>query len=168
HTEYGRAQAFSPALNRLVIATTALRDTAIQDVAAQLSTSFQRRFPVEIRFWSDIEDLLGSHSRIASRYYPEHFASSNCLDEGSDGELRIAMTLPNWHERIGLFFSHADFTGVAGNRLYSIRAIVSELIDNALAQDKGQATRVTIELSGNRLQLRDDGQVFDAMTSPVE
>jgi cellulose biosynthesis protein BcsQ len=73
--EIEQARGFRPQLKRLVIATTAPRDAALQEKVRAIDEAERREgsFPVVILFWEDIVSLLGDFPELAQKYYPQFF-----------------------------------------------------------------------------------------------
>jgi hypothetical protein len=166
--EHEISKRFKPALWKLYIATTCPRDTAVQDLAARISGAFQRRHPVEVQFWDDLEDLLDRHPPIAKRFYPESFGPDAVLSVSDAGDPSITIERDNWDTQLELFLRHSRFCSVAGSQFYSLTTIVSELIDNAFSPNKGAATRVIVELVGDVLSIKDDGTEFDCVSETID
>lgn len=166
--EQEKSRRFDPALTRLIIATTCKKDKKVQDMAVQISTSFQSRHPVEVKFWSDIETLLEAHSDVAGRFYPERFAAGTALIENSNGNLEVTMDAKGWRERLAHLLTHPVFVTLAGGQLHALRTILCELIENALNRGKGGASRVIVELLDRNLSIRDDGATFDSLNASID
>ena len=73
-----RARQFSPPIQRLIFATSAPRDAAVQRVARKLSKENIARgwFAVDVLGWEDLEDRLTSYPDLLTRYYPQLFGDS--------------------------------------------------------------------------------------------
>ena len=73
--EIVKAERFSSPLNEYIIATTALRDTKLQDFVRSLNEKrrLENKFPVYIVFWEDIcSDLADTNNRdLLKKYYFE-------------------------------------------------------------------------------------------------
>lgn len=162
--EHEKSKRFHSPLTKLLIVTTCIRDRKILDIAATISGSFQRKHPVEVLFWDDIERYLDNHPSIANRFYPEFFPPESSLNETRDGDLNITLQRTDWQQRLELFFRHDSFRSMAGAQLESLMLIASELIDNAFHPNKGCATRGAIKLTGNVLSVRDNGVPFDSVS----
>jgi tetratricopeptide (TPR) repeat protein len=69
--EVKNARAFQPPLAQFIIATTAPRDTRLQEEARKISDRHSRRggFSVHVYAWDDIVELLAKHKRLAMHYY---------------------------------------------------------------------------------------------------
>jgi hypothetical protein len=158
---------FKPPLVQLLIMTTCARDKNVQELAAKISTSFQRGHAVEVLFWDDIEGWLDQFPTVANRFYPEMFPPASSLNETADGDLNITLQASDWDERLGLLFSHQVFRTAAGSQLSSLMAIASETVDNLLHASKGKASRVMVSLAGPLLVIRDDGVPFDSVNTQI-
>lgn len=166
--EYEKSCKFNGGLEKLYIATTCQKDTKIQDRARLISESWQRKHPVEVLFWDDVEDLLERHPSVANRFYPDAFAPSNCLNESEDGEVNVTLQARDWEQRLSLLFSHPIFITSAGSYAGDLMTIVSELVDNLFHKAKGCANRVKISLAGRFLDVSDDGVMFDSVNAQIE
>jgi len=71
--EVVKAERFTPAIKDLIFATTAPRDTRLQEYARSLSKTRADRgvFTVHVLAWEDIQSLLAEHPSIIERFYPE-------------------------------------------------------------------------------------------------
>jgi Restriction endonuclease len=149
---------FSSGLEKLWVATTCPTDATVQDLASAISSSFQRRNPVEVLFWEEIEEMLDRYDQVANRFYPEFFPDEKSLNEADDGDLLVTLTENGWDVRLERLFRHRGFVAATSNQRVSLMTIVSELIDNAFSRAKGGASRVHVALLGSVLSVSDDGQ----------
>ena len=71
--EVAKAERFAPAIKDLTFATTAPRDTHLQEHARKLSVARagNGRFTVHVLAWEDIQSLLAEHPSVIGRFYPE-------------------------------------------------------------------------------------------------
>lgn len=71
--EIAKAEAFAPALQHWVLATTAPADAELQRVAREISVERERqgKFTVTVLGWSEIESLLCDHPEVLKLHYPE-------------------------------------------------------------------------------------------------
>jgi hypothetical protein len=71
--EIAKAEAFTPALQHWVLATTAPADAELQRVAREVSVARERqgKFTVTVLGWSEIENLLCDHPEVLKLHYPE-------------------------------------------------------------------------------------------------
>jgi hypothetical protein len=73
--EVGSAREFQPTLGRFLIATTAPRDSRLQE-AVRLIDEAERAagsFSVTVFFWEDIVSSLGLYPELLSKYYPQFY-----------------------------------------------------------------------------------------------
>jgi hypothetical protein len=161
--EYDKSCLYPGRLQRLWIITTSPRDARVQDLCETISTSWQRRHPVEALFWEDVEDLLDRHPQIAAQYYPEAFAPQSSILYQEGGGLRITLEKANWEERLRFYFNHEALVAAAKDQRQNLMLIASELVDNAFHNGKGKAATVRLALHGQTLLLTDDGASFNAM-----
>ncbi len=70
--EVAEARAFEPRLQRLIVATTAKRDTGAQELVREISDAEVAResFPVSLWAWDDIADEIVKYRDLFRRYYP--------------------------------------------------------------------------------------------------
>ena len=70
--ECRKARALKPALTRLVLATTAPRDTQVQDAAAAITERHRaevpQRFEVQVMAWDDLVELAQKHPQVHIRW----------------------------------------------------------------------------------------------------
>jgi tetratricopeptide (TPR) repeat protein len=73
--EISQALNFKPPLKRLVIATTGLTDSKIQETARLISgeNKKQNLFSVDIFSWAEINKLLGDYPELQKKHYPQFF-----------------------------------------------------------------------------------------------
>lgn len=71
--EITKAEAFTPALQHWVLATTAPADADLQRVAREVSVERERQgqFTITVLGWSEIENLLCDYPEVLERSYPE-------------------------------------------------------------------------------------------------
>ncbi|MBD1827470.1 restriction endonuclease [Microcoleus vaginatus GB1-A2] len=87
--EIVKAECFSPPLSEYIIATTASRDTKLQDFVRSLNEErgLENKFPVYIVFWEDIcNDLADPNNRdLLKKHYSsnwkEIFSEEKCISE---------------------------------------------------------------------------------------
>jgi hypothetical protein len=81
--EVAEAKFFEPALARLIIATTAPQDAALQQYARELSEQHARAglFPVAVLAWPEIKARLAKHEKVLARFYPGASSSSRQIKE---------------------------------------------------------------------------------------
>ncbi len=68
------AKKFEPKLSRFIIATTARRDSKIQQFVAKITEEHSKSglFSVQVYSWDDIQDLLEKYPEVLKRYYPNY------------------------------------------------------------------------------------------------
>ena len=76
--ECQKAKKFQPKLKKLIFATTAPRDSKIQELARLITGEHKKRrlFEVQVYSWQDVLSLLQNHQEIAKSYYPDFFGPS--------------------------------------------------------------------------------------------
>lgn len=124
-----KAQQFSPALDLLIIATTARIDTKLQDHIIKLNADKTLPFSLQIWFWDDINrDINRFQSVMASSYetFRNHFGKSELQNHLA--AVRVAFDRPAFTEDFLLERSYHDFESA----LISIKAFlkVGVLHDN--------------------------------------
>lgn len=164
---YTTSKKFEHGLEKLIVATTSATDKAVQDLAIQITESHQRKYPVEVLWWDQIEALLDKHTDVAKRFYPEHFPADASLVETSDGTLYVSLTSATSEISLKQLFNNKTFQSETGTYSKTLAAIVSELVDNAFNPGKGHATRIYVALSEGVLSLRDNGEAFDPLSDPI-
>ena len=72
--EVETAREFEPRLQKLIVATTAPRDAAVQEAARQISAVQEKEngFRVTVFAWDDILDELQRHPDLIRHYYPAY------------------------------------------------------------------------------------------------
>jgi hypothetical protein len=81
--EIALAEAFSPPIDALYIATTAKRDAVIQKAVRKLSAQRKKagKFPVHILFWDDITHDLASDEEVFFKHYSQFRSRANPAEE---------------------------------------------------------------------------------------
>ncbi len=81
------AHSFHKKLHTYIFATTALRDTKLQQIVDMLNEIEigSGGFNVQIRFWEDLSSLLSENTNLVRKYYPQYFIK---------GMIREAPNLP--------------------------------------------------------------------------
>lgn len=108
--ESAKAQQFSPALDLLIIATTARIDTKLQDHVIKLNSNNAHPFKIQIWFWDDINrDINRFQSVMASSYetFRKHFGQSELANHIS--AVRLAFDRPAFTEDFLLERNYNDF-----------------------------------------------------------
>lgn len=153
--ECGKASRFLPKLTEFTLATTAPRDSQLQEAARSLTTSKRFPFSVAVWSWDDIEaevlyrpKVLELHSRDFARI----IAASPGLVLGRttpEGSLQAFFDRPKvqmcFHEQV----------------LRNLQVLTQELTDNAYLH--GRATRVTVSIDGRKLKFTDNGSPFNPL-----
>jgi tetratricopeptide (TPR) repeat protein len=86
--EVEKAKTFKPPLSgEFVLASTAKRDVAIQEVARQITKEHAERglFPVRVYAWDDIVAHLGDHIEVYKKHYASFLATFRALDGAGSG-----------------------------------------------------------------------------------
>lgn len=164
---YDTSKKFRHPLEKLIVATTSATDQAVQDLSIYITDSHQRKYPVEVLWWDQIETLLDQHTDVAKRFYPELFPAEALLVETLDGTLYVTLRPENFPMSLQQLFDNNIFQSETGRYSKTLAAIVSELVDNAFNPGKGGATRVYVALSEGVLTLRDNGKAFDPILNPA-
>lgn len=162
---YGLAKTLSPPLDKLYIATTSPRDTAVANLITRINSSWQRRHFVEAWCWEDICDLLDKHLRVTARYYPDLVKLDELQRTPKDplelflgaGEVQVT------GERLSKLFDHAVFVRQFGDARHEVANALTEYVLNCLHVRKGKALRVAITLDGSELMVEDDGDSFNPL-----
>lgn len=73
--EINKAKTFKPALKHYIIATTARRDSKLQEIIRVENDKLIQDgyFSLQVCFWDDIEELLNKHQEVAKTYYKEYY-----------------------------------------------------------------------------------------------
>lgn len=73
--EVSLADKVDPVLSRMIVATTAKRDGALQEKLRKLSAEREKdgKFPITLMAWEEIVDLLDRNLDIAKQFYPHLF-----------------------------------------------------------------------------------------------
>lgn len=71
--EAEKAKKFTPKLVHWIIATTAAKDGALEQLAREISVEHQAQglFSVQVLGWGDIQTLLANHLDVTERFYPD-------------------------------------------------------------------------------------------------
>lgn len=77
--EVSRAEGFSPALSKLIIATSAATDGELQShvLAVSEERTANNLFPVEIVFWEKLVDQLTGYPDLLYKHFTKHFPSDS-------------------------------------------------------------------------------------------
>lgn len=167
---YELAKTLSPHLDKLYIATTSARDTAVADLITRINESWQRHHFVEAWCWEDICDLLDKHGTVAARYYPD-LVKTNELQRTPKDPVELflgAGSVSESGERLSKLFDHEVFIRQFGDARYEVTNALTEYVLNCLHVRKGKAFRVAIILDGAELVVEDDGNSFDPLDAQFE
>lgn len=110
--EIKSAEAFTPKLDRLYIATTAKRDAPLQKAVREISTTRSKadKFKVNILFWDDLCQDLAQDDEIFFRHYPQFKKGVDPVKEHDKKLFEELATLLNSDGVIGFL----DRTNMAG------------------------------------------------------
>ena len=112
--EIEKARDFQPGLKRLVIATTAPRDSGLQEEVRKLDEAERRAcsFSVAILFWEDIVSRLGDFPELAQKYYPEvflaHGPGHSATDVARRSGLEVVVTPDHDLDYVGLLPAYSS------------------------------------------------------------
>lgn len=165
--EYSKSKRFSHTIEKYIIATTAMPDTKPQDEAMRLTSHFASAYPIEVKFWTDIESLLEEHSKVAKLFYPERFADDKAIASDAYGNVAISMSPDDWENRLQIFLNSPEFRSATRGYDNAFYSILAELIDNCRNSTKGNAKTIRLALSGQVLRIEDDGVPFDVTNTNV-
>jgi hypothetical protein len=86
--ELEKAKNFSPPLTHWILATTAPKDAAIENVARQITQEHQNRglFTVQVLGWEDLQSMIADHDEIIEKHYPDQARSKR-------QELKLLMSI---------------------------------------------------------------------------
>lgn len=167
---YELAKSLTPKLDKLYIATTSPRDTAVADLITRINESWQRHHFVEAWCWEDICDLLDKHRAVAARYYPDLVVIDE-LQRTPEGPVELFLgggSASKSSARLKKLFEHEMFIRQFGDAHHEVANALTEYILNSLHIRKGNARRVAITLDGSELIIEDDGNSFDPLDNKFE
>ncbi|MBL5979385.1 restriction endonuclease [Comamonas sp. NyZ500] len=164
---YQTSLKYSQGLKSLKIATTCPYDKSATDMCAQISESWQKKYPIELLFWPDIEALLTKHEDVACRFYPEAFSPERLLQFDRLGHIQISLPQFNWESGLKELFKRKEFQSMAGTDLEALKTILSELTANTLDPGKGTATVARITVRSNKIIFEDNGKIFNSLTASL-
>ncbi len=131
--EIARAEGFSPALSKLIIATSAATDGELQSHVLAISEqrTAQKLFSVEIVFWEKLVDLLTAYPDLLYKHFTKHFPPENfesLVFPGLDGVSKETIEWPVSGEDLR---RHIDQTldGIVRVEPYSLSIGVSSFPD---------------------------------------
>ena len=162
---YELAKTLTPKLDKLYIATTSPRDTAVADLISRINESWQRHHFLEAWCWEDICDLLDKHKVVAARYYPDLVVIDE-LQKTPEGPVELFLgrgVQSRIGPRLKQLFEHEVFMRQFGDAHHAVSNALSEYIFNSLHRRKGNANRIAIKLDGSELMIEDDGNSFDPL-----
>lgn len=162
---YNLAKTLRPQLDKLYVATTSPRDTAVANLVTRINESWQRHHFVEIWCWEDICDLLSKHAAVAARFYPDLVKVDELQRSPKDPvELFLGVgSASDRGERLSKLFDHEVFSRQFGGARYEVANALTEYVQNCLHIRKGDALRVAITLDGAEMVVEDDGNSFDPL-----
>lgn len=167
---YELATTLKPPLDKLYVATTSPRDTAVADLVDRINESWQRRHFVEAWCWEDICDMLDAHEKVAARYYPD-LISIDALQRTPKDPVELFLgpgSECNTKERLSKLFEHQMFRGQFGGAQFEVTNALSEYVLNCLHVRKGEGRRIAISLDGTELVVEDDGNTFNPLDQGFE
>lgn len=79
--EISKALDFAPSLSHWILATTAPKDSTIEQVARQISDDHSRRglFTVQVMGWDDLVSLIAEHPDVIEKHYPGQAPSNQLI-----------------------------------------------------------------------------------------
>lgn len=150
--ESSDAELIRPPIEEFVIATTANRDTKLQEYCRLLTISDKPPFGVNIWFWDDIATEIQCRPDLLERHYRnfDFIKPSNefVIDRYSS------------QDKIAAFLSRPIIKdNISRDLLELLYPLIYELVDNSFGH--GKAGNCKISFSNNKLVLRDNGNPFD-------
>lgn len=152
-TESSKAQLFTPKLESFIIATTAARDTQIQEKCRKLSSENKFGFPISVWSWDDISDEI--------QYRPEIFEATykNGVDVCNNIELHLS-PLDSGDKLMAFMTRPCVKEFMSESTMLYLSCLILEFYDNAFIH--GNASEVKIQLlEGHILSISDNGKSFD-------
>jgi len=123
--EVKKAKRFYPHLDRLIIATTALRDAQVQRFAREIDQDQRANnsFGLSIWFWEDYEKYIQDYTPLMYRYYEMVLKSQNLYDRDRHllSLLHIAFSRPAFNTPLYDENSGADFLEAIADTQKAIR-----------------------------------------------
>jgi hypothetical protein len=152
-TECQNATQFSPEIESFILATTSPRDKEIQKHCRALT--YNKRFPFSVESWSwdDISEEIQYREDIMQFAYPEYEVERTnvCVFDSYFTLSKIDAFLNRDHIKRLIDQNAKGF----------LSTLVFELFDNAFRY--GTATRCTLEVVDNTLQIKDNGERFNPL-----
>lgn len=153
NNESKAAEAINPPIEDFVVATTANRDTKLQEHCRKLTLSKKPPFGVSAWFWEDIATEIQCRPEILERRYHQFMG----LIEPSDD---FVIDRYSSQDKIIAFLSRPNIKdNVSRDLLELLYPLIYELADNAFGH--GKAGNYKISFCENRLELRDNGDPYD-------
>ena len=150
-----KARSFEPALRSYTVATTASRDSSIQEYARDLTVKNVFPFPVSVWSWDDIEEEIRFRPALVKAYFPDVALVDQ--DTGT-----VSASPIYYPEQFEAFFSRPDiqFRIQPGLRRL-LRSLSYELSDNAFKH--GRASSFSIVSEEAKIIFEDNGAAFDPL-----
>jgi len=151
-----KAKSFEPGLSVYTLATTASRDSSIQEHARNLTKQRAFPFPVNVWSWDDIEEEVRFRPALVKAYFPDFAA----VDQNSG----IVKASPMYYrEQFEAFFSRPDIQSrIQPGLRRLLRSVCYELCDNAFRH--GYASSFTIISEEAKIVIEDNGTAFNPLT----
>ena len=151
--ESTEAEGIQPPIEDFIVATTANRDTKLQDHCRKLTTNPKPPFSVGVWFWDDIATEIQCRPEILERRYRNLMG----LIEPSN---EFVIDRYSSQNKIAAFLSRPNIKdNISRDLLELLYPLIYELVDNTFGH--GKAGYSKISFSENKLELRDNGNPFD-------
>lgn len=140
--ELNSAEAFTPEIKALYIATTADTDSDIQKCVRLISEEREKkgRFPVLVLFWNDLQQELVKDKVILKKYYPQIFIATNGSEYAGNKKLCV----------LGIAYR--------GLRISEYIALLFGEMGMLADEDPGQLTQLCVEIKACSEQIFKKGQ----------
>lgn len=161
-----QAEAFTPPLSCLTIATTAPRSSTLQADVRQIDADrrWNRKFAVQVYGWDDISDVICSRPHLIKLIYGDKFAPLQDGMQISPGTVSLVVrSLNPIAECCALFESDAARRLMSEQLRLELCNIATELSLNAVQHGRAQSVCVRINTHG--LEIEDNGQAFDPIAA---
>lgn len=151
--ECKHATQFQPKISSFTLATTAPRDSSIQEHARKLTQTGKFPFTTQVWFWGDIEEEIRFRPNVRKAYYPDV--------EVLPGEsTSVKMSRFSAKDQFYAFFSRPDVNCLIAPRLREfLIPLAYELADNAYIH--GRASQFRIDCDEQSVVFEDDGIDFN-------
>jgi anti-sigma regulatory factor (Ser/Thr protein kinase) len=162
-SEVTKAKTFIPNLHRFVLATTAPRDSEIQEFARLMSdTNVQNGgFSISIMSWDDIEELIQTNPQVLQSYYPEALIRRELFSSADRINLNLSLDR-KIEERIAELFNDPMLvSSISSSLIWDVRDLVIELADNAFRH--GGAKALEVRLYSDYIEISDNGNPFNPL-----